>query len=100
MVNEVLPKNLREDIEWAVEVISSNKLYNGNLHTIDYDEGRPEISVWTKMISGENIPINKEEMKRLKEFEDLHNLDNQRKNKRIPEKKIEAKEATDELGET
>ena len=66
MVNEALPKNLREDIEWAVEVISSNKLYNGNLSKVELDELRPEISVWTKMISGENIPTNKEEMKRIR----------------------------------
>ena len=52
------------------------------------------------MISGENIPTNKEEMKRLKDFEELHKLDNQRKSKRIPEKKVGAKEVTDELGET
>lgn len=47
MLNEALPKNLREDIEWAVEVISSNKLYNGNLSKVELDELRPEIAVWT-----------------------------------------------------
>jgi hypothetical protein len=30
MLNPEIPKELSEDIQWAVEIISGNKLYSGN----------------------------------------------------------------------
>ena len=38
-----MPKVLLEDIEWAIEVISANKLYSGNLDNIKFNKERPEI---------------------------------------------------------
>ena len=78
MLNEEFPKTLREDIEWAVDVISANKLYTGNLNDVQLDTKRPEIRAWTELISMERIPLNIEEMKRLKEYEELHKLENQK----------------------
>ena len=38
MLNEDYPKTLHEDIEWAIEVISANKLYQGSLGAVKLDE--------------------------------------------------------------
>lgn len=57
-----MPKVLLEDIEWAIEVISANKLYSGNLDNIsNYNKDRPEIKAWTDQISLKSIPISIEE---------------------------------------
>ena len=37
---------LLEDIEWAIETISANKLYAGNLDNINFNKERPEIKSW------------------------------------------------------
>lgn len=79
--NDSYPKTLLEDIEWAIEVISANKLKAGNMNIFKLDELRPEIRVWLNLISMEHIPLNVEEQKRLKEFEELHKIENQRKGK-------------------
>lgn len=88
MVNDDLPNTLQEDIEWAAGVISANKLYKGSLSDMKFDENRPEIKAWLGMINMTQVPLNIEEMKHRREFEDLHKLENQRKGKR-PEKKAE-----------
>lgn len=36
-VNPDIPKMLMEDIEWAIDVISANKLYTGTLSNIDFN---------------------------------------------------------------
>ena len=41
--NSEYPKTLIEDIEWAIEIISDNKLYSGNLGLQVVDFNRPEI---------------------------------------------------------
>ena len=42
---------LHEDIEWAVEVISENKLNTGNHGAYKYNEDREEISAWLDKIN-------------------------------------------------
>jgi hypothetical protein len=49
--NQNLPKMLHEDIEWAVEVISENKLYSGQLGVNKYNKGREEIAAWLDKIN-------------------------------------------------
>lgn len=44
--NDAYPKILLEDIEWAIEVISANKLKAGNMNIFKLDELRPEIRAW------------------------------------------------------
>ena len=68
--NVDIPKMLVEDIQWAIEVISANQLYTGNLDNINFNTERPEIKAWTELISLKWIPTNDEEMERLKEFEE------------------------------
>jgi hypothetical protein len=46
MTNQDLPKVLLEDIEWAIETISANKLYAGNLDNINFNKERAEIKSW------------------------------------------------------
>lgn len=46
-VNPEVPKHLQEDIQWAIEIISSNKLYVGNLEGFKLSEERPEVKAWT-----------------------------------------------------
>jgi hypothetical protein len=67
-VHPAVPKQLQEDIEWAIDVISANKLYAGN-STNKYDETKPEIKAWIDMISLKNIPENNEEKTRIKNLE-------------------------------
>ena len=81
--NVDIPKMLVEDIQWAIEVISANQLYTGSLDNINFNTERPEIKAWTELISLKQIPTNYEEMERLKEFEELHKLDNQKKGRKI-----------------
>jgi hypothetical protein len=63
-----VPKQLQEDIEWAIDVISANKLYAGN-STSKYDETKPEIKAWIDLISLKNIPENNEERQRIVNLE-------------------------------
>jgi hypothetical protein len=86
MTNEDIPKGLQEDIEWAAGVISTNKLYKGSLSDIKFDRKRPEIKAWLDMVDMSSVPVNIEEMKHRKEYEDLHNLEHQRKSKRTEKK--------------
>lgn len=48
---ENLPNALIEDIEWAIETISQNRLYAGNLNMTIYDEKIPEIKAWIQIIN-------------------------------------------------
>jgi hypothetical protein len=59
-VHPAIPKQLQEDIEWAIDIISANKLYSGN-SAIKLDETRPEIKAWMEVINLKNIPVNNEE---------------------------------------
>lgn len=52
---------LLEDIEWAVEVISANKLYSGSLDSINFNKERPEIKAWIDQINLKSLPMNIEE---------------------------------------
>ena len=47
-----------EDIEWAIEVISNNKLYTGTLNMINFNVQRPEISAWLDRINLKSVPKN------------------------------------------
>ena len=47
--NQDIPKEIKEDIEWAIETISSNKLYKGEL-TKKLNPNRIDIKAWTNMI--------------------------------------------------
>ena len=44
--NNDMPKMLLEDIEWAIDTISANKLYSGSLDNIKFNKERPEIKAW------------------------------------------------------
>lgn len=68
--NEEIDKILREDVEWAVEVISANKLYQGGLEGFNMHDVRPEIRAWTDLISMRGIPFNLVEQERLKQYEE------------------------------
>lgn len=65
-VNPEVPKHLQEDIQWAIDIISSNKLYAGSFEGFRLQEDRPEVKAWTDLISLKNIPVNKKEQERLK----------------------------------
>jgi hypothetical protein len=65
-VNPEVPKHLQEDIQWAIDIISSNKLYAGSFEGFKLQEERPEVKAWTDLISLKNIPVNKKEQERLK----------------------------------
>jgi hypothetical protein len=67
-----MPKNLLEDIEWAIDVISANKLYSGNMDNIKFNKERAEIKAWIDQINLKNIPINIEEQERLLEYEEMY----------------------------
>jgi hypothetical protein len=60
---------LQEDIKWAIDIISSNKLYAGGFSGFKLSEDRPEVKAWCDLISIKNIPISKKEIERLKQFE-------------------------------
>ena len=84
--NNDLPKMLVEDIQWAIDVISQNKLYTGNMDSIKFNKDRPEIKAWTDLINLNSIPTNKEEMERLKYYEELFKLESQKKGRKVIEK--------------
>jgi hypothetical protein len=60
--NSDVPKTLREDVQWAYDVITSNKLYAGSLESSKLSEERPEIKAWTDMIYNRNIPVKKADL--------------------------------------
>jgi hypothetical protein len=84
--NSDIPKMLVEDIQWAIEVISQNRLYTGSMDSIKFNTERPEIKAWTDLINLNSIPTNKEEMERLKYYEELHKLESQKKGRKVLEK--------------
>lgn len=49
--NPKVPKLLQEDLEWAYETISSNKLYKGGLDGMKLNMDRPEVQAWMNMIN-------------------------------------------------
>lgn len=61
VANNDVPKTLQEDLEWAIGIISANKLYTGGLLNFKLNEDRPEIKAWCELISLKSIPINKAE---------------------------------------
>jgi hypothetical protein len=67
-VHPGVPKQLQEDLEWAIDVISANKLYAGN-SSHKLDETKPEIKAWIDLISLKNIPVNNEEKNRIIDLE-------------------------------
>lgn len=67
--NDDIPKHLQEDINWAIDIISANKLYVGSFEGFKLSGERPEIKAWTDMISMKNLPVNKMEVFRLKQFD-------------------------------
>jgi hypothetical protein len=81
--NQDLPKTLLEDIEWAIEVISANKLYTGNLSIINFNKQREEIQAWLDKIDLNSLPKNHGEMERLKYYEELHKQESQKKTKKL-----------------
>ena len=52
-------------MEWALELISQNRLYSANFDGFKLQEDRAEIKAWTNMISLKGIPENKKEIERL-----------------------------------
>jgi hypothetical protein len=68
-VNPEVPKHLQEDIQWAIDIISANKLYVGSFEGFKLQEERAEVKAWTDMINLKSIPVNKKELERLKQFE-------------------------------
>ena len=62
MEDQNLPVMLIEDIEWAVEVISKNKLYGAGLDQVKYSKDRPELWAWLNMINLKTIPTSLKEI--------------------------------------
>jgi hypothetical protein len=77
--NTDLPKMLVEDIQWAIDVISANKLYKGNLDNINFNTMREEVNAWIDRISHKVVPSNIEEEDRLKQYEELIKNENQKR---------------------
>lgn len=92
-VNPEIPKHLQEDIQWAIDIISANKLYAGSFEGFRLQEDRPEVKVWTDMISLKNIPVNKKEQERLKQFEQQQHEDAQLAKRRVALQKQKSKDA-------
>ena len=67
--NNDIPKHLKEDIQWAIDVISGNKLYEGGFEGFKLSEDKPEVRAWTDLIGLRSIPVNKHDYERLKQFE-------------------------------
>lgn len=68
--NEEIEKILKEDVEWAVDVISANKLYMGGFEGFKLQEDKSEVKAWTDLINLKNIPTNMLEQERLKKYEE------------------------------
>lgn len=56
--NSDIEKTLREDVEWAIEMISENKLYNGGFEGFKLQEEKQEIKAWKDLITLKSIPVN------------------------------------------
>jgi hypothetical protein len=56
--NEEIEKTLREDVEWAIDVISANKLYQGGFMGFKLQEDKQEVKAWTDIINMRNVPLN------------------------------------------
>ena len=67
--NNAVPKELQEDLQWVIDVISANKLYSGNVELFKLQEDRQEVKAWTDMIGLKNIPVSKRELKRLQDLQ-------------------------------
>ena len=65
-----IDKQIREDVEWAIETISANKLYSGGLDGFYLQDSLPEVKAWKDMIYVQSLPVNKEEQDRLKQYEE------------------------------
>ena len=85
---DVMPKMLREDIEWAIELIGSNKLYTGDTDVYStFDAKKPEIQAWLDIVKLKNIPKSEVDIERLKDLDEIHALRQQKKvNKKLLEK--------------
>ena len=85
---DVMPKMLREDIEWAIELIGSNKLYTGSKDVYEaFDVKKPEIKAWIDTVKLNNVPKSEADIERLKDLEEIHALRQQKKvNKKLLEK--------------
>jgi hypothetical protein len=59
--NPKVPKLLQEDLEWAYETISSNKLYKGGLDGMKLNMDRPEVQAWMNMINLQILHIKQTE---------------------------------------
>ena len=77
--NTEIEKTLREDVEWAIDVISANKLYQGGFEGFKLQEDRQEVKAWTDMIGLKTIPFNVEEIERLKQYEEKPNEKKEKK---------------------
>ena len=82
-VNSAVPKQLQEDLQWAYELISQNKLYSANIEGLKLAEDRPEVKAWTNLIALKQLPENKKEVERLSAFQAIEQEDKKRK-KRTP----------------
>ena len=47
---------LQEDVQWAIDTISSRKLYKGGLEGHKLSEEREEIRAWSDLIYLRNVP--------------------------------------------
>ena len=66
--NENVDKTLREDVEWAIDMISANKLYTGSLDSLGIYDQLPEVQAWKNLIFMKNIPVNMIEVEKLQAF--------------------------------
>lgn len=60
---------MKEDIQWAYDIISANKLYVGGFEGFKLSEEKPEVKAWTNLIALKSLPLNKLEMERLKKYD-------------------------------
>lgn len=67
--NNDIPKHLKEDLQWAIDIISGNRLYVGGFEGFKLSEDKTEVKAWTDLIALRNLPVNKIEYERLKQFE-------------------------------
>jgi hypothetical protein len=68
--NPEIEKTLREDVEWAIDIISANKLYQGGFEGFKLQEDKTEIKAWTDLITLKSLPVNIAEAERLKQYEE------------------------------
>lgn len=74
-------------------MISANKLYVGGFEGFKLSEDKAEIRAWTDLIALRNLPINKLELERLKQYE-AHPSDSKHEDKKIFMRKSHVAEAT------